>query len=163
MTDNVHERAQALIALADAQKVSAPDRTWLDRHLGECSACRAYASDTRDVIHALRSWPVAASSSLVAATQLRVRLRALELQRRHERLWLVTISCGLVTLSAGLTTLLAWRGWEWLGQQLQISSLAWQAFFVLVWIAPALIAGVMLLAKGTHLGEHTGAWQGWQR
>jgi anti-sigma factor RsiW len=161
MTGNVHERAQALIALADAQNVSAPDRTWLDRHLEECSACRAYASDTRDVIHALRSWPVAASSSLVAATQLRVRLRAQELQRRQERLWLVSISCVLVTLSAGFTTLLAWRSWAWLGQQLQISSLTWQVFFVLVWIAPVLIASLLLLARGTHLAEHTGAWEGW--
>jgi len=160
MTDNVHERAQALVALADAQKVSSPDRTWLDHHLEECSACRAYASDTSDVIHALRSWPVAASSSLVAATQLRVRLRAQELQRRQERLWLVSISCVLVTLSAGFTTLLAWRSWEWFGQQLQISSLTWQVFFVLFGIAPELLASVMLLAKGTHLGEHTGAWQG---
>lgn len=160
MTGNVHERAQALIALADARKVSAPDRTWLDRHLGECSACRAYASDTRDVIHALRSWPVAASSSLVEATQLRVRLRALELQRRQERLWLVSISCVLVTFSAGFTTLLAWRSWEWLGQQLQISSLTWQVFFVLVWIAPVLIASLLLLARGIHLAEHTGTWEG---
>jgi anti-sigma factor RsiW len=159
MISNVHERAQALIALADAQ-LAAADHTWLNHHLEECPACRDYASNTRDVIHALRSLPVAASSSLVAATQLRVRLRARELELKQERLWLVSISCVLVTLSAGLTTLLAWRSWEWAGQQLQISSLTWQVFFVLFWIAPALIASVMLLAKGTHLGEHTGTWEG---
>jgi predicted anti-sigma-YlaC factor YlaD len=160
MIRNVHERAQALIALADAQKVSAADRTWLNRHLEECPECRNYASNTSDIIQALRSLPVAASSSLVAATQFRVRLRAQELRRRQERLWLVWISCVLVTSSAGLTTLLAWRSWEWLGQQLEISSLTWQVCFVLIWMAPVLIGSLLLLAKGTHLAEHTGTWEG---
>lgn len=160
MIGNVHERAQALIALADTQKVTAADHTWLNHHLEECPECRAYARNTSDVIHALRSLPVAASSSLVAATQLRVRLRARELQLKQERLWLVWISCVLVTTSAGVSTLLAWRGWEWLGQQFRISSLTWQVCFVLIWMAPVLIASLLLLARGTHLAEHTGTWEG---
>jgi predicted anti-sigma-YlaC factor YlaD len=160
MTPDAHERAQALIALADAQGLSDADRTWLDRHLGDCESCRSYADNTQEVIRALRSTPVAAGSSLVAATQMRVRLRAQELRRKQERLRLVWISCVLVTLSAGFTTLLAWRGWEWVGQQLQVSSLVWQVCFVLVWIAPVLMTCVLLLANGTHLADQSGSWQG---
>lgn len=66
----------------------------------------------------------------------------------------------LVTSSAGLTTLLAWRSWEWLGQRLQISNLTWQVCFVLIWMAPVLIGSLLLLARGTHLAEHTGTWEG---
>lgn len=159
MNGDVHERARTLIALADST-LSPDDLKWLDRHVEECSACRAYAGNTAELVRALHSWPVAASSSLVTATQWRVRLRARELQRRQERLWLVWISCVLVTLSAGLTTVMAWRGWEWLGAQLPVSSKVWQVVFLLVWITPVLIASLFLLANGTHLSDHSGTSQG---
>lgn len=160
MTSDVHQRARSLIALGGPQALGADEQRWLDHHLQECESCSAYASNAREMIHALRSLPVAASSSLVSATQFRVRLRAQELRQRRERLWLVWMSCVLVTFSAGFTTIFAWRGWEWIGRQLQVSSLAWQVFFVLLWIAPVLVASLLLMAHGTHLADQSGASQG---
>jgi len=157
MTRDLHEQARELIAcgeLTDAQ------HTWLQAHLRNCDPCGAYAQAADQVVRSLHSVPLAADRSLVRATQLRVRARAEELQRRQERLWLVWMSCALVGLSAALTTVLLWRGFEWVGESVQVSNLVWQVGFAVFWITPALTAGVLLVARGTHFMESDSKPQG---
>lgn len=154
MTNNDHVRARRMLALADAGQLPTADRAWLESHLEACDSCRAFAQDTGDVVRALRSIPVAADRTLVAATQMRVRLRARELRQRDERLWLVGVSCVAVTLAAAFTNLACWRGLTWLVERTHISAATWPVAFAALWIVPALAISVLLLAKGTHLADH---------
>jgi predicted anti-sigma-YlaC factor YlaD len=157
MTRDLHEQARELIAsggLTDSQQ------SWLRTHMQDCESCRAYAQAADQVVRSLHSVPMAADRSLVRATQMRVRSRAQELQRRHERLWLVWMSCALVGLSAAITTPLLWRGFQWAGESVQVSNLVWQVGFAVFWITPALTAGVLLVARGTHFMESNGKPQG---
>jgi len=154
MTRNVHERARELIVLAGAEDKNVPDareQTWLRAHLQECAACRDYAEAAGRAVRALRSQPLAADSSLVRATQMRVRLRAMELRQQQERIWLACLACLFVGLSVVVTTPLFWRAFEWMGAWAGVSSWVWQAGFTFFWIAPALVVSGLLLARGTHL------------
>jgi predicted anti-sigma-YlaC factor YlaD len=155
MTQSEHDRARALIALAGARDrdsaVASEEQTWLLAHLQECAACREYEEAAGRAVRALRSQPLAADSALVRATQMRVRARALELGRQRERFWLVCLSCSFVGISAAITTPLFWRAFEWMGAWAGVSSWVWQAGFAFFWIAPSLVAGALLLGRGTHL------------
>ena len=151
--NNDHERARQMLALGEASDRSSADHVWLESHLEVCESCRAFGQDASDVVRALRAIPVAADCSLVATTQMRVRLRARELRQREERMWVVAVSCVLVTLTAGLTNLACWRGFAWLVERTDISAATWPVAFVALWIVPALAASVLLLAQGTHLAD----------
>jgi predicted anti-sigma-YlaC factor YlaD len=151
MTQNTHDEARELIALAGAEELSEAEHSWLRAHLEECTACRDYAEAAGKVVRALRSLSVAADSRLVRATQMRVRFHASRLRETRERMWLVGIACLGVGLSTALTAPLLWRLFAWMGEWAGISSPVWQAGFVFFWIAPALVVSVLLLARGTHL------------
>ncbi len=150
---NDHERARQMLSLGGDSDLSSTDRAWLESHLEACESCRVFAQDASDVVRALRAIPVAADRSLVATTQMRVRVRARELRQREERMWLVGVSCVAVTLTAGFTNLACWRGFGWLVERVHISAATWPVAFVALWIIPALAASVLLLAHGTHLAE----------
>jgi hypothetical protein len=157
---DAHERARNLIALAGPEALSGADQTWLAVHLETCASCRAFAENSRETIHTLRAIPIAAERSLVSTTQMRVRRRALELQRQRERLWLVSVCCTAVTLSALIGTVALWRGFEWLGARAQLASAVWQVGFLVFCVMPALVAAILLLAKDRRLPDHTGSYQG---
>jgi predicted anti-sigma-YlaC factor YlaD len=152
MTRNAHDEARELIAmgggLPDAQEAR------LLAHLNECEACRSYAEAANAVVRALRSQPLAADSRLVRATQMRVRFHASRLQEARERMWLVGIACLGVGLSATLTVPFLWRLFAWMGEWAGVSTPVWQAGFVFFFTVPSLVAGVLLLARGTHLASH---------
>ncbi|MFZ0290472.1 MAG: hypothetical protein WBW98_19070 [Candidatus Sulfotelmatobacter sp.] len=168
MNTDAHERARKLIALAGPETLSATDRpsdqrssnAWLAAHLETCASCRAFAENAAQTIHGLRAIPIAAERSLVSTTQIRVRRRALELRRNRERLRLVSVSCTAVTLCALLSTVVLWRGFEWLGERAQLASSVWQVGFLVFCVMPALVAAILLLAKGKHLADHTGSYRG---
>ncbi|MGA7559676.1 MAG: zf-HC2 domain-containing protein [Terriglobales bacterium] len=158
--DHDHERARQMLSLGGDSELSGAERAWLESHMEACESCRAFAQDAGDVVRALRAIPVAADRSLVATTQMRVRLRARELRQREERMWLVGVSCVAVTLTAAFTNLACWRGFAWLVERTHISAATWPVAFVALWIAPALAASVLLLALGTHLADHNRRTQG---
>ena len=103
---------------------------------------------------------MAADPGLVSTTQMMVRRRALEMQRQRERLWLVSISCTAVTLGALVSAVILWRGFEWLGARAQLASSVWQVGFLVFCVTPALVTGMLLLAKDAHLADRTGSYQG---
>jgi len=161
---DAHARARKLIALAGPEQLSAADQPssspWLAAHLETCAACRAFAENIAGTIHGLCAIPIAAERSLVSTTQMRVRRRALELRHHRERVWLVSISCTVVTLCALLSTAALWRGFAWLGARAQLASSVWQLGWLVFCVMPALVAAILLLAKDTHLADHTGSYQG---
>jgi predicted anti-sigma-YlaC factor YlaD len=165
--NDAHQKARKLIALSSAEVLSAnqlsdqqSSNAWLAAHLETCASCRAFAENAAETIHGLRAIPIAAGRSLVSTTQMRVRRRALELQRHRERLWLVAVSCTAVTLCTLLSAIVLWRGFEWLGARAQLASLVWQVGFLVFCVMPALVAGILLLAKDKHLANRTDSYQG---
>ena len=157
MTRNAHDEARELIALGEG--LSDAQQAWLRAHLDQCEACRHYAEAANGVVRTLRSLPLAADSRLVRATQMRVRLRALELQRQQERLWVICVCCVTVTLGTAFTTAVLWRGLAWMGQQARLPGPVWQIGLVALGLMPAIVAGILLLARGTYLADHNGSFQ----
>ena len=170
--NDAHERARQLIALSGPEALSAADRlsdqlsgepssnAWLRAHLETCASCRAFAENSAETIHRLRAIPIAAERSLVSTTQMMVRRRALELQRRRERVLMVSVSCITVTLCALLSTFALWRGFEWLGARAQLPSSVWQVAFLVFCVMPALVAAILLLARDKHLADQASSYQG---
>jgi predicted anti-sigma-YlaC factor YlaD len=152
MTRDTHEQARELIVLGEG--IPDAQQMWLGAHLNECAACRDYAEGVNQVVRALRSVPIAADTRLVRATQMRVRFHAARLRQTRERMWLVGMACLGVGLSATLTVPLLWRLFAWMGGRAGVSNAVWQTGFACFWIAPALVVGVLLLARGAHLTNH---------
>jgi len=144
-----HDEARRL--LVPGAELSDERQAWLQTHIGECEACRQYGEAAQELVRAFRSLPIAAAPSLVRATQMRVRFHSSRLREARERMWLVGISCLGVGLSASLTAPLLWGLFAWLGERVGISRPVWQASFVFVYIFPALLVSVLLLARGTYL------------
>lgn len=160
MTIDSHERARRLIALSGPEPLADGDQAWLQDHMNACASCREFAGNIANTIHALRAIPFAADGKLVSTTQQLVRRRALDLQRQRERLWLVCVSCTVVTVFALLSTIALWRGFAWLGAQVNLAPSVWQVAFLVFCGTPALVAGILLLARDTHLADHSGSYQG---
>lgn len=159
MNTDLHERARMLIAVSGPEEVSHEEQSWLSTHLESCAECRQFAENSRATIQALRAIPVTAGARLVAATQMRVRERAQELQRRQERVWVISICCAAVTLCTALTTAALWTGLAWLGQQARIAAPVWEIPFAVVCFMPGVLVGLLLLARGTHLADRDGSSQ----
>jgi predicted anti-sigma-YlaC factor YlaD len=154
MTQNNHEQAREFIALGgdltDEQQKS------LRNHLAECASCQTFADAVGQTATALRSMPLAADARLVRATQMRVRFHAARLRETRERMWLVGMACVGVGISAAITAPFLWKLFAWMGAWAGIANPVWQAGFVFFWIVPALVVSILLLARGTHLANHSG-------
>jgi len=162
MTQDTHQGARELLASTGTKDLSEAQRSWLQAHLEQCAACRDYAGAAGQVVAALRSMPLAADSRLVRATQMRVRFHASRLRESRERMWLVAMACLSVGLSATLTLPLLWRLFAWMGEWVGVSTLIWQAGYMIFFLAPALVVAVFLLARGTHLTTNGGRSRHWR-
>jgi hypothetical protein len=153
MNDNLHARAQRLLAESLVEGLQPADEAWLPEHLAECPVCGQEAVATRNVLHALRSVPVNVPHDLAARTQLRVRLRAQEASTAANGsfwLWLVTAASWLLGV---FSAPLVWRGFAWLGSNFGLPKLAIEMGFVLWWAVPALIAvGAVLHQRALSTG-----------
>ncbi len=173
--DNAHERARLMIALAGPEELSQGDQSWLNAHLDSCPSCRGFADSTRETIRSVRAISITAGERLVSATQSRVRQRAQQLQRQRERRWIVCVCCTAVTLCTAISTAVLWRGFAWVtetwlsqtwlgqtwfSQASQLSAPVWAIGFLLLAAAPAIFTAILLLARGTHLADHTDSFQG---
>jgi hypothetical protein len=158
--ESEHERARMLIALSGSDGASAAEQSWLARHLEACASCGEFAENSRDMIGALHAISATADCRLVSATQRRVRRRALELQRQQERLWVMCVCCVAVTVATGFTTIAVWGGLEWMSRQARLASPVWQIGWGALSLMPAIVAGILLLARGTYMADHNGTFSG---
>lgn len=158
--------------LSEAE-LSQIDQSWLTVHLESCPACREFAENSRQTIRSLRGIPITASASLASTTRARVRQRARELQRRRERLRVIWVCSAAVTLCTAFNTALLWRGvgwlsqwlsqqWgqQWISQQAPLSAPLLELGFVALCSMPAIVAGIILLARGTYMADHNRSFQG---
>ncbi|HEV3418796.1 MAG TPA: hypothetical protein VG075_00705 [Candidatus Acidoferrum sp.] len=140
MNENLHERAQRLLAESVVEGLRPADETWLREHLAECLECGHGAAATQKALRALRAVPVNVPQDLAARTQLRVRLRAQETSTAASGsfwLWAVTAASWLLGV---FSAPLVWRGFAWLGANFGLPKLAIEMGFVLWWAVPALVA-----------------------
>jgi anti-sigma factor RsiW len=140
MNDNLHERAQSLLAESVVEGLRPADETWLREHLAECPECAHEAAATQNALRALRAVPVSVPRDLAARTQFRVRLRAQETSTATSGsfwLWVVTAASWLLGV---FSAPLVWRGFAWLGANFGLPKLAVEMGFVLWWAVPALVA-----------------------
>jgi hypothetical protein len=140
MSENLHERAQQLIAQQRAEGISTEEQNWLSAHLAECEACTALQTQTAQALAAFRSMNIELPKNLAARTQLRVRLRAEELPVRDGSRVLLWAIAGVSWLLGLASAPLVWRGFEWAGTELGLPKIVWQLGVVLWWLVPGAVA-----------------------
>lgn len=147
MNEQIHQRAQKLIAQQSFEPVSFNDQSWLSAHLAECESCAAENLHLNESLLALRTMHLDLPRNLASRTQFRVRLRAEELREKEPAkkfLWLIAA----VSWALGVATApWVWHGVEWLGQETGAPRLLLQAGFVLWWSVPPLVAAWAALSE----------------
>ncbi len=102
MSQELHARAERLIAQERVEGISSADQQWLRQHLSECARCVARAAATEQAIRSLRGLSVALPPTLASRTQFRVRLRAEQLRSEPRcTAWACRTSCGNSALDFG--------------------------------------------------------------
>ncbi len=152
MTNDLHARAEALIAKERVEGISPAEQEWLSKHLGECAECTESANAMQQALRSLRTLSVSVPRELAARTQFRVRLRAQELQAREPRWRLIWAMCGASWVAVAATAPYVWRGLEWIGHRTGMPDLLWKMGFGVWWALPAIVAAAVLLMEG---GERT--------
>jgi len=147
MNENIHERAQQLIAQQRVEGISDEEQSWLTTHLAECEACSAVQAQTAQALAAFRSMNIELPKNLAARTQLRVRMRADELPAHNPGRFLLWAIAGVSWLLGLASAPLVWRGFEWAGGQLGLPKIVWQLGVVLWWLVPGLLATGMILLQ----------------
>jgi hypothetical protein len=148
MTNELHARAETLIAKERVEGISAAEQEWLSLHLRECARCAECANATREALRSLRTLSVSVPRELAARTQFRVRLRAQELQAREPRWRLIWAMCGASWVAGAATAPYVWRGLEWIGHRTGMPDLLWRMGFAVWWALPAIVAAAILLMEG---------------
>ena len=145
MSENPHARAQQLLAQSLIEGLAPAEQTWLDSHLRQCEACSRETASTRELLRALRTVPIAAPHDLAARTQMRVRLRAQQAAQASDSnlvLWVLTAASWLLGV---FSATFVWRGFTWVGTQLNLPKPVLELGFVLWWAIPALIAAAAVI------------------
>jgi hypothetical protein len=148
MSDNIHERAQKLIAQRRVEGVSADEQSFLAAHLAECKSCMALDSQTQAALSAFRATRIELPENLAARTQLRVRMRAEQLGEREPGRKLLWAMVGLSWMLGAASAPLVWRGFEWLGSELGLPKLVLISGMALWWLVPGLlVTGAVVIQK----------------
>src|SRR5713226_1450891 len=146
MSEQLHARAERLIAQERVEGLPATDQQWLRHHLAECARCAEHTSVTEQAIRALRGVSVPLPKTLASRTQFRVRLRAQQL--RSEPRWrMVWAACGISWAFGAATAPYVWRGLEWAGHRMGVADIIWELGFGLWWALPAVVVAVILLME----------------
>lgn len=143
--EELHARAERLIAQERVEGISDGERQWLEGHLVECAACAEWSRRTQEAIRALRGLSVAVPRGLTSRTQMRVRLRAQQLQVDAPRWRMVWLACGISWAFGAATAPYVWRALEWLGNLVGAPKVIWEMGFGLWWALPLAVTAVILL------------------
>ncbi len=147
MNENLHARAEKLIAQERIEGISQPERDWLAAHVRECQACAQVAQQTNDALRVLRAVHVSLPHGLAARTQFRLQLRAQEMREREPKRRLLWIMCAMSWALGIATAPYVWRAFEWAGERIGLPRLIWEMGFGLWWTIPALVAAAVVLLE----------------
>ncbi len=147
MSENLHVRAEKLIAQERIEGISPSERDWLATHLRECPSCTQVAQQTSAALSALRGLPISLPRGLAARTQFRVQLRAQEMREREPKRRLLWIMCAMSWALGIATAPYVWRAFEWAGERIGLPRLVWEMGFGLWWTIPALVAAAVVVLE----------------
>jgi predicted anti-sigma-YlaC factor YlaD len=153
MNENLHARAEKLIAQERIEGISQSEHGWLAAHLRECPACAQVAQQTSEALRVLRGMPIPLPRGLAQRTQFRVQLRAQELREREPKRRLLWITCAMSWALGIATAPYVWRAFEWAGERLGLPRLVWEMGFGLWWTIPALIAAAVVVMENLRLAH----------
>ena len=156
MSEDVHQRAEHLLAASKVEGISPAEQEWLETHLESCVPCNEYTAALERAVASLRSVRIPLDPALVRATQFRVRLRAHELREQESRMQGLWISCALSWVLGALSAPLLWWGFQWVGRHIALPDLAWQTAFVLWWVMPAAAAAAVLAGLRARAAKENG-------
>lgn len=156
MNEDVHQRAEHLLAASKVEGTSPAEQEWLEAHLESCVPCAEYTAALERAVASLRSVSIALDPALVRATQLRVRSRAQELREQESRMRGLWISCAFSWALGVLSAPLLWWGFRWVGRHMALPDLAWQTAFVLWWVMPAAAATAVLAGLRARASSENG-------
>ena len=154
MNQEMHTRAEHLIAQERVEGISQAEREWLSTHVQDCARCAGLARQTDQALRGFRTAAIPLPSGLASRTQFRVRLRAEELREHGLRRKLVWVIAG-VSWALGIASApWVWHAFEWVGHRTGAPKLLWEVGFVMWWAVPALLAtGVVLAIWNDRAGE----------
>jgi anti-sigma factor RsiW len=148
MNTNTHERAHKLVAQRRIEGVSADEQSWLEAHLAECEACATLDVQTGAALSALRLTQIELPRNLASRTQMRVRLRADELNEREPGRRLLWALVGISWMLGVATAPLVWRGFEWVGGEFGLPKIVLLSGMALWWLVPGLlVTGAVVMQK----------------
>jgi len=147
MNENLHARAEKLIAQERIESISQSERDWLSTHLRECATCAQVAQQTNDALRTLRGMAIPLPRGLAARTQFRVQLRAQEMREREPKRRLLWIMCAMSWALGIATAPYVWRAFEWAGERIGLPRLVWEMGFGLWWTIPALVAAAVVVLE----------------
>jgi hypothetical protein len=147
MTDNLHARAETLIAQERVEGISKAEQNWLAAHLRECHSCAQVAQQTNDALRSFRGMAVPLPRGLAERTQFRVQLRAQELREREPKRRLLWIMCAMSWGLGIATAPYVWQAIEWIGERTGAPRLVLEFGFGLWWAIPALFAAAIVVLE----------------
>ena len=154
MTD--HEKAKHLILAGRVEGISADDQSWLDSHMASCRPCLAFAESIQDSITGLRTARVPVNAAVIDQTRLRVRARAMEMQRHAEQLRALWMSCVLSWVLGVVSAPLLWMSLKWLDRYLSLPQEMTYVAFPLVWMVPAAFVGAVFVWRRAQAESENG-------
>jgi hypothetical protein len=147
MNENLHARAEKLIAQERIEGISQSEHDWLAAHLRECQSCAQVAQQTNDAVRVLRAVHVSLPRGLAERTRFRLQLRAQEMREREPKRRLLWIMCAMSWALGIATAPYVWRAFEWIGDRMGLPRLLWEMGFGLWWTIPALVAAAVVLME----------------
>jgi hypothetical protein len=159
--EDIHARAEELIAKERVEGISTEEEQWLGGHLRECARCAESASATEHALRSLRTLSVPIPRALASRTQFRVRLRAQELRAREPRWRMLWAACGISWAFGAVTAPYVWRTLEWIGHSTGVPNLVWEMGFGLWWALPAVVAAAVLMFEKAR--QDDGDWSEQER
>src|SRR5580658_9277007 len=153
MNENLHARAEKLIARERIEGISPAERDWLAAHLRECASCAQVAQQTNYALRVLRATLISMPRGLAERTQFRLQLRAQEMREREPKRRLLWIMCAMSWALGIATAPYVWRAFEWVGDRMGLPRLVWELGFGLWWTIPALVAAAIVLLENVRLAN----------
>jgi len=147
MNEDLHARAEKLIAQERIEGISQAERDWFAAHLRECAACAQAAQQTNDAIRVLRAMHVSLPRGLAERARFRLQLRAQEMREREPQRRVLWIMCA-VSWALGIATApYVWQAIEWIGERTGAPRLVLELGFGLWWAIPALFAAAIVVLE----------------
>jgi len=145
MSADLHAQAREFVDRNQSSGLSTAEQAWLEDHLRHCAQCNGYSELTARTIQGLGSFSFSVDPGLVARTQEALTRRAQEMEAKRSRYRMYLRGFALACLFTMMGSVLAWQGWAWVAQRMQLVPWESQLGFSLFWVLPSATVAMLLL------------------